>query len=383
MLLYIIIVIIIIISCFSSSISISGLYIIHSEEKEEEEEEENLGCNKQYNHNCITKEEYILNNLLNLLFNLNDTDNTINIFDNKFLSTFKSVIFQEEWVESEEEARHNLNILLIEFSRDIATVENILDLENSDGIFTKASLSLLILKSIHFLLMINRPEMTTKVSELSSQIGISPPRGELAHLLDASENAPFYIMTNMDYNRSVDYDYFKQFLIDKMNSESESTTYECTNINGPYNSCLSEEEYILNNLIKLLVSFFDVNNTGIINITTNEKIDLIMRKSSEIWELRTGRHIENLEDDIELYKSFAISLINILENLIGMTQSYGILTKNKISKLIIKSFYNYSLLPGSRAREWDLHVGTEFNINQNQINTYEKFLNTIIDLIDN
>ena len=36
---------------------------------------------------------------------------------------------------------------------------------------------------------------------------------------------------------------------------------------------------------------------------------------------------KNLEDDITSLKSFAISLINILENLIGMTQSYGILTK--------------------------------------------------------
>ena len=269
----------------------------------------------------------------------------------------------------------------------LSYLENILDLENSDGIFTKASLSLLILKSIHFLLMINRPEMTTKVSELSSQIGISPPRGELADLLNASENAPFYIMTNMDYNRSVDYDYFKQFLIDKMNSESESTTYECTNINGPYNRCLSEEEYILNNLIKLLVSFFDVNNTGIINITTNEKIDLIMRKSAELWELRTGRHIENLEDDITSLKSFAISLINILENLIGMTQSYGILTKNKISKLIIKSYYEKVIVPliesGAGASSVSARLMSDININHNQINTYEKFLNTIIDLIDN
>ncbi len=367
MLLYIIIVIIIIISCFSSSISISGLYIIHSEEKEEEEE--NLGCNKQYNHNCITKEEYILNNLLNLLFNLNDTDNTINIFDNKFLSSYGD--------------RHGLNIVVL-ISMHLSYLENILDLENSDGIFTKASLSLLILKSIHFLLMINRPEMTTKVSELSSQIGISPPRGELADLLNASENAPFYIMTNMDYNRSVDYDYFKQFLIDKMNSESESTTYECTNINGPYNRCLSEEEYILNNLIKLLVSFFDVNNTGIINITTNEKIDLIMRKSAELWELRTGRHIENLEDDITSLKSFAISLINRTENYIGMTQSNGILTKNKISKLIIKSFYEMIIVSLIAAQSRPIAMmETQFNINQNQINTYEKFLNTIIDLIDN
>ena len=376
MLLYIIIVIIIIISCFSSSISISGLYIIHSEEKEEEEEEENLGCNKQYNHNCITKEEYILNNLLNLLFNLNDTDNTINIFDNKFLSEYFSSYGD----------RHGLNIVVL-ISMHLSYLENILDLENSDGIFTKASLSLLILKSIHFLLMINRPEMTTKVSELSSQIGISPPRGELADLLNASENAPFYIMTNMDYNRSVDYDYFKQFLIDKMNSESESTTYECTNINGPYNRCLSEEEYILNNLIKLLVSFFDVNNTGIINITTNEKIDLIMRKSAELWELRTGRHIENLEDDITSLKSFAISLINILENLIGMTQSYGILTKNKISKLIIKSYYEKVIVPliesGAGASSVSARLMSDININHNQINTYEKFLNTIIDLIDN
>ena len=376
MLLYIIIVIIIIISCFSSSISISGLYIIHSEEKEEEEEEENLGCNKQYNHNCITKEEYILNNLLNLLFNLNDTDNTINIFDNKFLSEYFSSYGD----------RHGLNIVVL-ISMHLSYLENILDLENSDGIFTKASLSLLILKSIHFLLMINRPEMTTKVSELSSQIGISPPRGELADLLNASENAPFYIMTNMDYNRSVDYDYFKQFLIDKMNSESESTTYECTNINGPYNRCLSEEEYILNNLIKLLVSFFDVNNTGIINITTNEKIDLIMRKSAELWELRTGRHIENLEDDITSLKSFAISLINILENLIGMTQSYGILTKNKISKLIIKSYYEKVIVPliesGAGASSVSASLMSDININHNQINTYEKFLNTIIDLIDN
>ena len=376
MLLYIIIVIIIIISCFSSSISISGLYIIHSEEKEEEEEEENLGCNKQYNHNCITKEEYILNNLLNLLFNLNDTDNTINIFDNKFLSEYFSSYGD----------RHGLNIVVL-ISMHLSYLENILDLENSDGIFTKASLSLLILKSIHFLLMINRPEMTTKVSELSSQIGISPPRGELADLLNASENAPFYIMTNMDYNRSVDYDYFKQFLIDKMNSESESTTYECTNINGPYNRCLSEEEYILNNLIKLLVSFFDVNKTGIINITTNEKIDLIMRKSAELWELRTGRHIENLEDDITSLKSFAISLINILENLIGMTQSYGILTKNKISKLIIKSYYEKVIVPliesGAGASSVSARLMSDININHNQINTYEKFLNTIIDLIDN
>ena len=70
-----------------------------------------------------------------------------------------------------------------------------------------------------------------------------------------------------------------------------------------------------------------------------------------------------------------------------MTQSYGILTKNKISKLIIKSYYEKVIVPliesGAGASSVSARLMSDININHNQINTYEKFLNTIIDLIDN